>query len=276
MPYLNLDLDYFDHPKVVRLVGQLGRGADILPIRLWTYTGKYHAETGELTGYSPLEIEAAIKWWGQPGRALDAMLRPFLEKPGFLERAENGYKVHDWEHINGHIHALKVRAQAAANARWDKVRADALAMPKHSSSTSGSNALSFPSFPSNPPLSPPGGYFQDFEIARNEYPGPKRDAQTEWDAFQKKFGAEAAGIVPLLLPAIKRYAAHLAKEAKKSSKKPFLAHFKTWLNQKRWTEEYPGQPGTAAVVDGKARAQAHYRDHGFWPSGTPTDWMEVP
>jgi hypothetical protein len=150
MPYLNLDLDYFDHPKTVRLVGLLGRGADLLPIRLWSYCGKFHAENGELTGYSPEEIEAALKWWGQPGRALEALLRPFKEKPGFLERIESGYKVHDWEKINGHIAALKERATAAANARWDKYRsADAQALPKHSLSNAPGNALSFPSLPNH-------------------------------------------------------------------------------------------------------------------------------
>jgi hypothetical protein len=144
MPYLNLDLDYFDHPKTVRLIGLLGRGADLLPIRLWCYCGKYHAENGELTGYSPEEIEtAALKWWGQPGKAVEAMLRPFQGRPGFLEQTIGGYKVHDWEKINGHIAAFKHRAQAGAKAKWDKVRAeaDAKAMLKHSLSNAASNAL---------------------------------------------------------------------------------------------------------------------------------------
>lgn len=139
MAYLNVDLDYFDHPKTVRLVGQLGRGADLLPLRLWAYTGKYHAEKGELTGYSPLEIEAAVKWWGQPGRATEALLAPFLGKPGFLERIEQGFKVHDWDEINGHIAAFKARAKAGAKAKWAKVHAEA--MLKQSSSNPASNAL---------------------------------------------------------------------------------------------------------------------------------------
>lgn len=136
MAYLNLDLDYFDHPKVGRLIGQLGRGADMLPVRLWCYCGKYHADTGELIGYSPLEIETAIKWWGQPGRAAE-----ILVSLGFLERCENGFKVHDWDKINGHIGAFRARAQAGAKARWEKARADAQAMLKHSPSNAASNAL---------------------------------------------------------------------------------------------------------------------------------------
>lgn len=139
MAYLNLDLDYFDHPKTVRLVGLLGRGADILPIRLWAYAGKYHAETGDLIGYSPKAIEAAVKWWGQPGLAVEAMVSPFMGKPGFLEQIEQGFKVHDWENVNGHIFALKKKAQAGAKARWAKYN-DAQAMPKHSLSITPGNA----------------------------------------------------------------------------------------------------------------------------------------
>jgi hypothetical protein len=139
MPYLNLDLDYFDHPKVVRLVGQLGRGSDLLPVRLWCYCGKYHAEDGELIGYSPLEIETAIKWWGQAGKAVE-----ILVLMNFLEKTPDGYQVHDWASINGHISALKKRAQDGAAERWRRYREekakDAQAMLKHSSSNAPANA----------------------------------------------------------------------------------------------------------------------------------------
>ncbi len=156
MAYLNLDLDYFDHPKSVRLVGLLGKGSDLLPIRLWCYCGKYHADTGILTGFLPQEIETALRWWGPAGRAVEA-----LEKTGFLERCENGYKVHDWEEINGHISALKERASVAARARWDRVRqeaADAQALLTHSPSNAPGNAPSSPSIPKeeNPGWSPGG------------------------------------------------------------------------------------------------------------------------
>lgn len=136
MAYLNLDLDYFDHPKTKRLVGLLGRGSDVLPVRLWCYCGKYHAETGTMTGYSPTDLESLIGWWGQPGKAVDALVRL-----GFLETAGAGFQVHDWDKINGHIAAFKARAQAGAKAKWAKAKADAQAMLKHSLSNAVSNAL---------------------------------------------------------------------------------------------------------------------------------------
>ena len=138
MAYLNLDLDYFDHPKTKRLVGVLGRGSDGLPIRLWCYCGKYHAENGNLIGYSPTDLESLIGWWGQPGKAVEALIQ-FK----FLEKTDSGFQVHDWLSINGHIQALKERGQAAAKARWAK--ADAQAMLMHSLSNAVSNALVLPS-----------------------------------------------------------------------------------------------------------------------------------
>lgn len=138
MAYLNLDLDYFDHPKTKRLVGLLGRGSDGLPIRLWCYCGKYHAENGDLTGYLAQDLESLIGWWGQPGKAVEALI-----KFGFLDQTATGFKVHDWEDINGHIAAFKARAQAGAKEKWRRVKAeaDAQAMLKQSLSNAVSNAL---------------------------------------------------------------------------------------------------------------------------------------
>lgn len=117
MPFLNLDLDYEDHPKTKRLVGLLGRGAELIPIRIWSYCGKYHAENGEMTAHSPQEIESIVKWWGKPKKAVEALLRV-----GFLEKIKGGFRVHDWKETQGHIHALKLQARHAANKRWADMR----------------------------------------------------------------------------------------------------------------------------------------------------------
>ena len=109
MPYLNLDLDYFDHIKTKRLVGLLGRNAEVLPIRLWCACGKYHAENGRLTGYSTHEIEALCAWWGPEGQMVEAMV-----KVGFLDSVEGEYQIHDWLDHAGHLAAFKARAIYAA------------------------------------------------------------------------------------------------------------------------------------------------------------------
>lgn len=118
MAYLNVDLDYFDHPKTARLVGLLGRGAEVLPLKLWCYCGKYHKRDGRLTGYSAHEIESVIGWWGKQGDLVNAMV-----KVGFLDTLEDsgGFQVHDWQETQGHLYAFEVRAKTAARAKWDQV-----------------------------------------------------------------------------------------------------------------------------------------------------------
>ena len=83
MPYLNLDPNYPDHPKTVRLIGLLGDMADALPIRLWSYCARIHPKDGSLKGYQDSEIEAIIKWRGAPGKAIESMLAV-----GFIKRTE--------------------------------------------------------------------------------------------------------------------------------------------------------------------------------------------
>lgn len=113
MPYLNLDLDYFTHPKTIRLIGLLGRGAAELPIRLWSYCGKYHCESGNLAGHSAQEIEALVGWWGGSGKMVEAMIAV-----GFLKKTDGGFKIHDWLDHAGHLSAFKKRAKTAAKAKW--------------------------------------------------------------------------------------------------------------------------------------------------------------
>lgn len=129
---INLEVDYFDHIKTIRLVNRLGRGAEVLPIRLWCYCGGHHAESGRLNGYSPQEIETVIlKWWGRSGEAVQALL-----DVGFLEKDGDTFVAHKWKERNGHIEAFKIRARNAANARWAKLRGESL-----SNATSNAQAL---------------------------------------------------------------------------------------------------------------------------------------
>lgn len=271
MPYLNLDLDYFDHPKTKRLVGLLGRGSDVLPVRLWCYCGKYHAETGDMTGYSPTDLESLIGWWGQPGKAVDALTRL-----GFLDAAGAGFMVHDWALINGHIAALKARAVAGAQARWAKAKEDAQAMLKHSPSNAGSNAPSVrPTrdkekkkientlnavgadhmMPAKPdPESIPetrrrlakvakSDLDQDpaarfFDEARKAYPGTKGGLKAEWGNFHKKYAEEMETVLPLLAPAIQRETEHKAALQAAGQFVPQWKNFPTWINNRCWEMEF--------------------------------------
>ncbi len=116
---INVDVDYFTHPKTLRLIGLLGKGAEVFPIRLWCWCAKYHAESGLLAGYSVQEIESCVGWTGESGHFVQAMI-----KVGLMEENELGFYVHDFTSLNGHIAAFKERARKANDARWAGIRAE--------------------------------------------------------------------------------------------------------------------------------------------------------
>lgn len=120
MDYLNVDINYFEHVKTVRLVSSLGRAAELLPLKLWAHCAKTRSKDGRLIGYSPEEIETFAGWTGKPGKAVESMLRI-----GFLEKDGNDYIVHDYAKEQGHLEAFRERASNAAKARWDKYRSNA-------------------------------------------------------------------------------------------------------------------------------------------------------
>jgi hypothetical protein len=117
MPDIHFDVDYFSHPKTIRLIGILGKGSEVLPIRLWCWCAKYHSENGILADYSTDEIESVVAWWGEKGKFCEAML-----KVGFLEQGKLGFYVHDFTSINGHLAAFKERSRKGNEARWRKIR----------------------------------------------------------------------------------------------------------------------------------------------------------
>lgn len=115
MPYLNLDLDYFEHRKTLRLIALCGPGSELCPIKLWRYVGRYHPTTGKLVGYTDEEIEKYAGWTGESGVLIDALVKLF-----FVDKIEDGYAVHHWFRHAGHLSVFKKRAKSAAKARWKR------------------------------------------------------------------------------------------------------------------------------------------------------------
>jgi hypothetical protein len=122
MPSLNLDLDFLQHPKTERLVGALGDNAELIPLRVWCYVGKFHSKDGVLRGYSKERIETIAKWRGRPGEAVDALV-----EVRFLDWDGTNYRVHNWKKRSGHIYLFKKRAEKASKARWTS---NATSIPK--------------------------------------------------------------------------------------------------------------------------------------------------
>lgn len=135
MAYLNVDLDYFDHPKTIKLIGLLGPGTAEIPIRLWCRTGKFHSKDGCLDGFTDQAIEVFVGWHGKPGQCVDALV-----KTGFLEKLENTYLVVDWREHNGHLWTLKKRNKKVAQNRWKRLRQN-VSDTQSAVDTSGKNVV---------------------------------------------------------------------------------------------------------------------------------------
>lgn len=79
----------------------------------------------------------------------------------------------------------------------------------------------------------------EFESFRKAYPGSKRGHDVEFQNFKKKNPKTWREIVPLLMPALERMTAYRAAAKAAGEFVPQVANLSTWLNQSRWTTEYP-------------------------------------
>jgi len=118
MSSLNLDLNFWRHPKTVKLIAAVGEAGVCALLRLWAYCANFHAESGKLWGYSPADIEGAAEWQGEAGVLVAALLRS-----DFLDKRAKGYQIHDWLDHEGHIGLYRHRARIASRARWGKTPA---------------------------------------------------------------------------------------------------------------------------------------------------------
>ena len=91
---------------------------------------------GSLEGLDALDICLMAGWEGECDHFVDSLL-----SAGFLDKTENGYKIHEWADHNGYASGAKLRSDAAKNAakiRWNKrlgikeqCESNAPAMPPH-------------------------------------------------------------------------------------------------------------------------------------------------
>ncbi len=120
MAYLNLDPDFLNHPKTIRLLGETGPEGVVCLLRLWCFCAKF-APNGDLSRYSASAIEKEImQWHSEPEKLLIT-----LQKMHFIEDKQQGQKrgyfVHDWKKHQGHILKLRERARRNAAKRWGKI-----------------------------------------------------------------------------------------------------------------------------------------------------------
>jgi hypothetical protein len=225
MPYLNLDLNYFDHPKTRRLIGILGPLSDILPLRLWAYCAKIHPSDGVLKGYSDQEIHGVI------GADNDAHTSPMgsftvtdaLVRVGFLKRIKNGAACVDWLQHQGHLEAFSRRGKENARKRWDRVASsNATSIASSNAKNKSGNAPTYlPTKPTNP---------TSFDAFWAAYPNKvnKKGSAKIW----AKINPDDALLARILA----------AVEAQKSSAGwvkdggRYIPYPTTWLNGEKWED----------------------------------------
>lgn len=110
--------------------------------------------------------------------------------------------------------------------------------------------------PTTPPTEETSKYEAEFERFRALYPGNKRGMAIEFGNLKKKYPKKWREIIPMLVPAVEKLLAYYkaATEANKAGAQIFLPHFaylQTWINNARWTDEYPAieaptSPGEAS------------------------------
>lgn len=81
------------------------------------------------------------------------------------------------------------------------------------------------------------GFRARFDEARKLYPGTKGGLTVEWSNFEKKYRKALAEIIPKLSPAIQNEIDHKRDLAAKGQFVAAWAHFRTWVNQRRWEQE---------------------------------------
>lgn len=250
MPFLNLDLNYFSHPKTKRLIGLLGRGAEVLPIRIWCHCGAHHAESGRLAGYSAQEIESIVEWWGKPSEAVEAMV-----KVGFLELKNGEYAVHDWKKNQGHISAFHRRAIAINRIRWKNYRREVRLSYKNPTRTPKTHFTEPPTIPyqtTKPPPSPP--FRGWFESIWRRYPRPKgKKAAFRHFLASVKTDEDWRRINQ----ALDNYLAELKRDHVETK---FVRHASTWFNDwESWlvpdVKPVAGEDGSRFRKEAAARAR---------------------
>jgi hypothetical protein len=114
---IRLSVDFFEHPKTIKLIRVMGLEGVVCLQRLWCFAGKYRPE-GVFTDMDALDIEIAAKWTGSPGDFIQGMI-----KLRWLDLTDDVYSLHDWSDHNGfaiHAREREIQARNAAEKRWKK------------------------------------------------------------------------------------------------------------------------------------------------------------
>lgn len=139
---IRLSVEFFDHPKTVKLQRRLGLEAVISLQRLWLWAAQNRA-SGKLSNMDGEDIEIAAKWAGECG-----VFTSELVSLGWLDEEGGAYSLHDWTEHNpwqAEANARSEKARNAAQTRWNtEKQCSSNAQAMHEHNTSNAPLLSSP------------------------------------------------------------------------------------------------------------------------------------
>ena len=151
---IRLSVDFWDHPKTLKLERKMGLPGVSALLRLWCWAGKYRP-TGFLSDMDSHDAAIAARWKGSPEDFVSSLI-----EIGWIDSGEILY-LHDWnDHQTWAIGAPErsERARKAANIRHRNTGEHAVSMPsacgEHASSNAQSMLKPCPSAQSMPDVCP--------------------------------------------------------------------------------------------------------------------------
>lgn len=153
---IRIAVDFYDHPKTVKLMAAFGAEGVVRLQRLWIWAARYRPK-GILSKMDDLDWIAAFDYNGSDATSNATSMRDALLRIGFLEKGRHGrVKIHDWNEHNPYVFYAperKQRAKNAAKARWGKkIPTEHNSCGTHADSNATSNATGNAPSPSPSPI----------------------------------------------------------------------------------------------------------------------------
>ena len=108
---IRIDVEFFTHPKTVKLERRLGLEAVKALMVLWTWAARNRPD-GDLAGLENEDIEIAAGWMGEVNK-----LASTLNALGWLDGEPGAFRLHQWEEHNPWVAEIQSRSDKARLSR---------------------------------------------------------------------------------------------------------------------------------------------------------------
>ena len=108
---IRIDVEFFSHPKTVKLERRLGLEAVKALMVLWTWAARNRPD-GDLSGLENEDIEIAAGWMGEVNK-----LAPTLNALGWLDGEPGTFRLHQWQEYNPWVAEMQSRSDKARLSR---------------------------------------------------------------------------------------------------------------------------------------------------------------